>query len=108
MNFIPFFLIVVALTAPIFVTTPSSQSVLFQEQAQFNCIIMGEPQPIITWYKNRETITGETLPSLTFGSVEPSDRGVYSCSASNSEGTITSDGAVLRITSQLCCLIVIP
>lgn len=83
-----------------FETSPILQSVLLQDPSMFSCIVSGEPQPTITWFKDGEMITDEISPSLSFLSVDTSDRGLYSCRASNSEGSITSDGALLRIESQ--------
>lgn len=86
-------------SAPMFEEAPSDTSVLLGGQAMLSCIVTGEPQPIITWYKDGEAIPGQMTPTLLITSVETSDRGMYSCRASNSEGTITSNGALLRIES---------
>ena len=84
---------------PVFVTQPSEEAVLLGDRANFSCIVTGEPQPSITWRKDGTILTDEKTPYLIIASVETGNRGFYSCEASNSEGTITSGEALLRITS---------
>ncbi|XP_044005491.1 titin-like [Aphidius gifuensis] len=62
--------------------------------------IIGTPMPNITWLKNGKPLEG-FLPtqngdvnSLTLVDTKVSDKGVYSCTASNNLGTVTTEAAV--------------
>ena len=97
---IPLYLLTVTVRSPpMFVARPSQESVQLGETANFSCITTGEPRPSITWSMNGETIPGEVTPYLIIASTATADRGVYACQATNSEGTITSDEALLRLES---------
>ena len=85
---------------PRFVTEPADQRLLLDGRATFCCIVTGQPQPRIRWLKNGDEIPSEISPNLIILDVQPSDRGVYSCSATNSEGSIQSRGALLLIQSN--------
>ncbi|CAH8433338.1 unnamed protein product [Dicrocoelium dendriticum] len=72
---------------------------------RFTARIMAEPPAIIVWRHNGNVITGEhrirllnddAHPSLTISRVKPSDRGRYSCTATNSLGRADTE-AILEI-----------
>ena len=74
--------------------------------ANFTCEVSGTPQPSITWYKDGVLLEGEQRPTLIIPEVALSDRGFYSCRASNSDpatDTIASEiseKAILSINSK--------
>ena len=85
---------------PAFVQQPSEESVLLGDTANFRCIVTGEPQPYISWMRNGRALDGEVSPYLIIPSVGTANRGFYTCQATNREGTITSEQALLRIQSK--------
>ncbi len=95
-----FFVTVTTTSVPVFVTQPSDESVLLDGAANFSCIVTGVPQPSITWRMDGNILPDERSPYLIINSVQIENRGLYSCQASNSEGSITSNNASLTITSK--------
>ena len=87
-------------SAPVFVTQPSEQRILLGDMANFSCIVTGEPQPSITWFIDGQVIPDEVTPYYIITTVAIANRGFYRCSASNSEGTVTSTDAPLFIASM--------
>jgi len=74
---------------------------------RFECQVIGLPRPIIRWYKDGVNITNwsrykfdytpDGMVNLSMMNVRPSDMGVYSCVAENSEGTAeTSANLVIK------------
>lgn len=78
-------------------TPPENIMVPLFGLANFSCITSGSPQPDIQWYKDGRPLSGQTSPVLMIREVTLSDRGFYHCSATNTEGTVTSAQAVLNI-----------
>lgn len=81
---------------PYFINSPKNLTVLDGKDAQISCETSGSPKPSTTW-----AING-TLPvhsagraqilengALVLQSVEPRDTGFYSCSRTNSAGTVS-------------------
>ena len=60
-------------------------------------MVSGSPQPTIQWYKDDALLPGEVFPSYFIQSVELDDRGVYHCEATNNQGTVRSQMAVVNI-----------
>ncbi|XP_043953757.1 immunoglobulin superfamily DCC subclass member 4 isoform X1 [Gambusia affinis] len=84
---------------------PSPQAVTTGGSARFECQIEGVPTPVITWQKDKVTITDETrfisLPNgvLQILKVTKEDEGFYRCVASNSERKNISREARLTVTT---------
>lgn len=72
---------------------------LFTETV-LKCEAVGNPEPLITWFKDGLEIAGATLKTLVIGEVDLSDRGAYHCTAENSQGHVTSDLAYLNILGE--------
>ena len=53
------------------------------------CEAVGSPVPRITWFKDGNILPGELSTTLIIPELTPSDRGVYSCNASNSDPVST-------------------
>ena len=118
----PLLCVAVIPIAPVIVTPPMEQNVPYENQATFECLATGMPDPTYSWYKNGVIISDQDLPTLYFASVQVSDRGLYSCTVTNSEGTAQSEPVYLRITgtiilawvyapyfeSYITCIIVMP
>lgn len=61
------------------------------------CSVSGDPEPQVTWAKNGKAISSSEImdlkykngvATLTINEVFPEDEGVYSCTATNSIGSI--------------------
>ena len=70
------------------------------------CEAVGHPPPQYQWYKDDELISGAVLPYLYIPEITPSDRGSYTCVASNragedesTPGTVTIPGVYHRVTT---------
>lgn len=89
---------------------PESTASQFLGTASFNCEASGYPQPTIQWYKDDLQLSGKTCPVLIVENVSPDERGQYHCTATNSEGVISSSNALLQIndTQQFSVPVFIP
>ena len=90
--------IAVTPTAPVIVTPLVEQNVPYEGQAVFECRATGTPDPLYNWFRNEELIAGEDLPTLYFSNVQASDRGLYHCAVTNSEGSDQSQSVYLKLT----------
>ena len=74
------------------------QDVPLNSLVNLTCVATGAPQPVITWYFDRDIITGADSPIYIIDSIQPAQRGNYSCRVMNSEGmdqataTVTING----------------
>ena len=62
------------------------------------CSAEGYPPPTYQWYKDGFALPGETRSFLYIPELLPSERGNYSCEASNTEGQMSSDSARVDIS----------
>ena len=70
----------------------------YLDRAVLECVSnSGNPEPVITWYKDATEIVGATQSELFIREVDLGDRAVYHCVASNSFGNVTSKQAFLNI-----------
>lgn len=65
--------------------------------AVFECDVIGSPEPLITWYKDRLEIIGAAQRTLVIAEVDLLARAAYHCTALNSQGGVTSEEAYLNI-----------
>lgn len=81
------------LTEKPYFSQPFESIILFKkdEKAVFKCPAMGVPKPVITWLKNNESVSQKLVQNgeLIFDKVDLSDSGIYTCTASNSAGSIS-------------------
>ncbi|XP_077994407.1 roundabout homolog 2-like [Glandiceps talaboti] len=81
---------------PRFVESPMDTSAPEESNVTFTCVVTGLPQPVVTWSKSRgELPEGRTLITnhgsiLHLLDIETGDVGIYSCTAVNSIGAISS------------------
>lgn len=83
--------------APNISSQPQSRQVDVGQSVTFSVSATGSPSPSFQWRKNGTAIPGETGPSYTIGSVQPSHAGTYDVVASNIAGTATSSPALLTV-----------
>lgn len=78
----------------------------------FSCSAIGKPVPDITWSFGSTVLSpspqvaittsnGGGTSVLSLASIEEANVGTYTCTATNSEGTATSDTAQLQLASEL-------
>ena len=84
-------------TAPMLTTGPETGYAPLFGTASFNCVASGSPQPRIQWFRNGSPLDGEMCPVLMVNGVSLSDRGFYHCTATNTQGTVTSPAAALHV-----------
>lgn len=83
--------------APVFTTQPASATVIAPASITFTAAASGLPVPTYQWQKGGVAITGATSATYIIASTSPADAATYTCVATNSIGTATSNGAVLTI-----------
>ena len=86
---------------PVIESGPMTTFLRLYQRLVLMCTASGNPQPTITWYKDGRMILGEISPLLVIGEVELSDRGVYHCTATSTQGTATSTEAYVNVISKL-------
>jgi hypothetical protein len=59
----------------------------------------GSPAPTYQWYLNKVALPGATGPRLVLSGTTSANAGLYTCTANNSSGTITSNIASLAVTA---------
>lgn len=89
--------ILVVNQAPVFTTQPASQTVVAPASVTFSAAASGFPVPTYQWQKGGVAISGATGASYTIGSTSLADAATYTCVATNSLGSATSNGAVLTV-----------
>ncbi|XP_077865920.1 roundabout homolog 2-like [Saccoglossus kowalevskii] len=92
---------------PYVVLSPSNITVGVGSPASMECQIIGTPTPTISWIKLGEIGAIINSPAryvqdntLYITSVDDGDAGVYICTGSNSEGSISADPAYLIVASM--------
>ncbi|KAK0423255.1 hypothetical protein QR680_008049 [Steinernema hermaphroditum] len=94
---------------PEFVVQLKDKSVKASEKVTFECKVVGEPQPQVTWYHGEEKLeevpkkviieSDESIHRLVIEATEVRDEGSYSCVAENTAGTTKSE-ATLQVISE--------
>jgi hypothetical protein len=95
-----------AASAPSFTTQPADVTITEGQNAQFTVAITGAPTPTLQWQlstdsgSNWSNINGETGSVFNVSNAALANNGrQFRAVASNSEGTVNSDAAVLTVTS---------
>ncbi|KAL3320170.1 Roundabout, axon guidance receptor [Cichlidogyrus casuarinus] len=89
---------------PQFSITPASQEITANSNLVLNCLVMGEPRPLITWRREYFPLSHEKATLLESGAlqisaVSPDDAGDYVCQAKSSNGVIEAVASVKVISS---------
>lgn len=82
---------------PVFTTQPASQTVIAPASATFTAAASGFPAPTYQWQKGGAAIAGATNATYTIATTSLADAATYTCVATNSLGSATSNGAVLTV-----------
>lgn len=87
-------------TPPSFTQQPVSQSCMVGATVTFSVSVAGSPTPSVQWYKDGTLLSGATTTTLTLSNVAQSAAGTYSAVATNSAGSVTSNGASLSVSGS--------
>jgi len=90
-----------ALSIPTITAQPQSQTVTEGQTVPFAVTASGNPSPTYQWLKNGTNISSATGSIYSIDSVQQSDAATYTVVVSNSEGSATSNGAVLTVSAAL-------
>lgn len=82
---------------PSFTTQPVSRTINAGSTVVFSSLAAGTPNPTYQWRQNGTIIAGATLPNLVLSGAGASAAGNYTCTATNSAGSVTSNAATLSI-----------
>ena len=85
------------LSAPVLVRSPQTTFAQLFTEVVLECNVEGNPEPIVTWFRDGLEIVGATQERLVIEEMDLSDRARYHCTAKNSQGSVTSDKAYLNI-----------
>ena len=92
------------LSPPVLLKVPQTTFTEYLSEVAFECDVVGNPEPLVTWYKDGIEIEGETSKTLAIAEVDLPDRAAYHCMALNSQGNVTSDEAYLNIRGEMYLL----
>jgi pectate lyase len=87
--------------APFFTSQPVSLVVLIGGIASFTPVVSGTAPISYQWSKNDVPISGATSATLVLTNVQSTNSGSYTLTASNNVGSVTSDAAVLAVTTTM-------
>ena len=88
-----------AAVAPTLTTQPANLTVNAGDAATFTVAADGSPTPAFQWRKDGVNIAGATTATYTIASATTGDAGTYSAVATNSAGSVTSNGATLTVNT---------
>ncbi|MEO6246521.1 MAG: immunoglobulin domain-containing protein, partial [Opitutaceae bacterium] len=91
--------VLVVISAPLFLSQPTTQAVTNGAKATFSTSVSAIPGADLQWTKDGALIPGATKSILTIDSVRAVDLGVYSVVATNAVGTAKSVNAMLVIAA---------
>jgi len=84
-------------TGPTITGQPQSKTVNTGSSVALSITAGGTPAPNYQWYKNGAAISGATRATLLLSGATSADTGTYTCVASNSAGSVTSQAAILSV-----------
>ncbi len=88
---------IATIVAPSIVTQPTSVTADAGASATFSVAASGSSPLSYQWLFNGTALTGATASSYTITAVQTNNAGTYSCSVSNSAGSVSSAGAMLTV-----------
>jgi hypothetical protein len=84
---------------PVFTTHPATQTVNAGETLTLTAATSGAPTPTYQWFKGLDPISGATSSTYTVTAATADDAGTYTVVATNTQGPVTSNPAVITINS---------
>jgi hypothetical protein len=88
---------VTALTTPAIIAQPSPQTVTAGGSITLSVGATGTPAPTFQWLKDNVPIPGATNATLTINAAGAANAGTYTVAVTNSQGTVTSSGAIVTV-----------
>lgn len=85
--------------APAVTTQPSSASVAAGATSTFTAAFSGTPTPTRQWFRNGAAISGATGLSYSLATVLGDTGAIFTCTATNSAGTISTNAVTLTVTA---------
>ena len=89
----------VPLSAPSFTKHPASGTYAYGATVTLSASASGNPAPSYQWYQNGTLLVGKTGQSIAF-TMGSSSVGTYTCKATNSRGSVTSQDAVVALQTD--------
>lgn len=83
---------------PLFTLLPVSQTVQFGAPAAFDAATLGAPTIYYQWLQNGASLAGATNPTLSFATLDYTNDGQYTLTASNAYGGVISPAVTLTVT----------
>ncbi len=93
---------------PVFTTHPITQTVNAGETLTLTAATSGAPTPSYQWFKGSDPIPDATSATYVVPAASASDAGTYSVVATNSQGSATSNSAVVTVNSEAPVITVPP
>jgi len=87
-------------TPPVITSQPASLTVTTGTYATFSVAATGAPAPTFQWKKNGAAVAGATAATYTINPALAADAGSYTVTVTNAAGSVTSNAAVLTVTSR--------
>lgn len=87
--------------APVIVTQPAGANVAAGASFTLSVAATGTPAPAYNWFRDGVRIDGANGSSLTITGAQISHSGTYTVTATNSQGSVTSAGAVVTVALNL-------
>lgn len=87
----------IPLSIPVIKTQPVNTQIVSGRFGQLFTVADGVPSPEYQWFKDGVAVSGQNAASIYFNSIQTSETGVYTVDVYNSQGSITSDPALLTI-----------
>ncbi len=88
-------------STPIITNQPTAQSVTQGQGVTFSVVATGTASLSYQWKKNGVNIPGATSSAYSISNVTLGDSGSYTVTISNGAGSVTSNAAVLTVSTQL-------
>jgi hypothetical protein len=86
-------------TALVATSQPASETVASGSTVAFAFVASGSPAPTYQWFFNNVALTSATSGTLVISGATAANAGTYTCTATNSSGSLTSNPAMLAIIS---------
>ncbi len=85
---------------PTATSQPTSQTVATGDSVVFGFSAGGTPTPTYQWYRNGVAIASGTSATLVVSGATSANAGTYTCTATNTAGSVTSNPAALVVVSS--------
>jgi len=83
--------------APLILSQPEPATATPGQTAVFHIKVAAVPEPGFQWYRNGKPVKNATSSSLIIENTGIPDEGIYTVKVGNDSGSITSNGAALKV-----------